>query len=95
MLLPHVPVQGPLHLIAPATQPALVLFLLWFPVRVHGTGWNVSLQPFQVKVGLILAVRADEGFTLVSGLVLLQFGFLQKLPWTVRAPVPPGCWIMA
>ena len=95
MLLPHVPVQGPLHLIAPATQPALELLVLWFPVRILGTGWSVGLQTFQVEVGLLLAVRAYEGFALVDRLVLIQLRLLQELPWTVRALVPPSCGVMA
>ena len=43
MLLPHVPVQGPFHFIAPATQPALVLFSPW--VSCQGSWDKLECEP--------------------------------------------------
>ena len=83
MLLPHLPVKGPLHFICFGAQPALKLLFLWFldPLWIVWTGDKMALQASLVGEGF-LAGNTMESLPLVRWLMGSQLRLFQELPAT-------------
>ena len=80
MLLPHVPVKRPLHLISFLTKPAFefLFFGLLFPVRILRTLHEVSLQPSLVDIREVSTVLTSESLPLMAWLMCSELGLLQE-----------------